>query len=120
MFDVLPECRTKVQRKVIRHANMNWVPLFCANCGSDGGMVPEEHCDFAFYLCMSCADKWGPITNCYMEPDHVFWEKVAQEQLDSYGRPLTAYEQSEVLKDDSSSLAKLAKDRPDFKTIQMT
>ena len=74
-------------------------------------MVPEEHCQFAFYLCDPCAERLGPITNTYMEPDVVFWQKVKEAQLEKYGRELTAPEIVEALKDENHILSKLAKDR---------
>lgn len=100
--NIYPECRTKQTRNVIRHGNMNWVPLYCANCGGDGGIVPEEGCDFAFYLCMDCAETMGPIDGVYMEPDHVWWEKMCQEQ------------------DNPLALEKLIKDQPHFDKVKMS
>lgn len=119
-MDVYPECRCKRPTKIIRHANMNWVPLYCANCGADGGIVPEDNCDFAFYLCVPCSEKLGPIEGIYQEPDHLFWEAVAEEQIAKYGHMLQPGEIVEAMKDDTSTLAKLGKDRPDYSKIRMT
>lgn len=115
----LPDSRTKAQRAVIRSNGMNWVPIFCANCGADGGMVPEKNCTFAFYLCTPCSEKWEDVLGTYSEPDTVFWDRVKEEQLSQYGRELTAEELIEVLLDGNSSLSKLAKDKPDFNRIKM-
>jgi hypothetical protein len=100
MKDILPDCRPKVQQKVTRLGSLNWVPIYCANCGSDGGLVPEET-NFAFYLCIPCSEKWDPPPGTWLVPDEVFWQRVAEESSDS-------------------SLAKLARDRQDFSHVKMT
>lgn len=118
--DILPDSRLRTvataknsQRRVIdAYGAMGWIPIYCANCGKDGGLVPEENMTFVFYLCTPCADKWGAIAGTYMEPDTAFWEKVKQAQLEKYGRELTAPEIVEELKNDDSVLSKLAKDKP--------
>jgi hypothetical protein len=114
-MDLLPSSRlrnpVRVQRLENNLGSLNWVPIFCANCGADGGMVPEENMSFAFYLCNPWAEKWAPLTNTYMEPDAVFWQKVREAQLEKYGRELAPSELVDVLKDDSSVISKLCKDR---------
>lgn len=112
--NVLPDSRLKNPKNFYQHIGLNWVPVFCANCGAEGGFVPEENCNFAFYLCDPCATKLGPITNTYMEPDAVFWQKVKAAQMEKFGRELTEPEIVEALKDDSHVLSKLAKERKDF------
>jgi len=113
--DIFPDSRLKTPMRVQRLNNnlgsLNWVPIFCANCGADGGLVPEENMSFAFYLCNPCAEKWSPLTNTYVEADAVFWAKVRDAQLEKYGRELTPNELVEVLKDDASLISKLCKDR---------
>jgi hypothetical protein len=53
--DTLPDSRLK-QSKGLVHGGpagqfrMNWVPIYCANCGAAGGLVPEENKTFAFWL----------------------------------------------------------------------
>ena len=108
---LLPDTRLRNTKNVVRGAGMNWVPIFCANCGADGGLVPEENCNFAFYLCNPCAEKFGDIEGTYIEPDAVFWQRVKEEQLAKYGRELTSAELVEVLKDENHPLTKLCKDR---------
>lgn len=99
----------------IERAGVPWVPIYCANCGADGGLVPEENCDFAFYLCdekaNNCAAKWGNWEGTYLEPDAIFWMKVKQEQIERYGRELSPPEMVEALKDATHPMSKLAKDR---------
>lgn len=109
--NILPDCRLKQPKNIYNHIGLNWVPIFCANCGNDGGFVPEDNCDFAFYLCMPCAERLGPIAGTYMMPDEVFWARVKQEQLSQFGRELSGPEIVEILKDDSNPLTKLVKER---------
>jgi hypothetical protein len=113
--DILPDCRLKNPTNVIRDAyagmGLNWQPIFCANCGADGGLVPAENCDFAFYLCNPCAEKWGPIAGTYAEPDAIFFAKVKAAQIEKYGRELEPPEIIELLNDENSFLSKLAKER---------
>ena len=114
--DILPNCIPKNIKKVQRRGQMNWVPIFCANCGADGGLVPDPADvgiggDFAFYMCQPCAEKWSPLTNTYLVPDEVFWDKVKKAQLEKYGRELTGPEVAEALTDGDSMLSKLARER---------
>jgi len=109
--NVLPDSRTRRLQKTLQGRGLNWEPIFCANCGADGGLVPTENMSFAFYLCDPCAERLGPITNTYMVPDAVFWKKVKEAQLEKYGREITADEMVAALKDENNPIAKLAKDR---------
>jgi hypothetical protein len=78
-FEILPDSRAKVAR------NLKWsaawgcmaVPIFCANCGRSGGFVPEEHCDFASYLCNDCVRDNPLPLGIYVTPDEMFWARVA-------------------------------------------
>lgn len=113
--DIFPDSRLKNAKGVVRgfhpFGNINYVPTFCANCGIEYGMVPEENCNFVCVLCQPCADKSGPIIGTYMVPDDIFWQEVRNTQIEKYGRELTPLEMAEVLKDDKNILSKLAKDR---------
>jgi hypothetical protein len=119
MAEVLPNCIAKRSEKIVFGPNgTKWIPLFCANCGTDGGLVMETDWDrvknFAFYLCQPCADKWAPLANTGLAPDEVFWRKVRSAQIEAFGRELSDQEIIEALKDDESIIAKLVKDRADF------
>ena len=116
--ETLPDSRlkdTSKGEKRMPFANicpMNWVPIFCANCGAAGGYVPEENCTFAFYLCNKCAEKWSPLAGTMAVPDELFWQKVKEAQIEKYGRELTALEINAALAEQESDLAKLAKEAP--------
>lgn len=120
--DILPDSRLSRLKAVVKgwigpyHTNL--VPIFCANCGAPGGMVPEENMTFAFYLCderaKNCVAKWNHLASTYVMPDEVFWAKVREAQVEKYGRELSVPEQKDLVKDDSSILAKLGKERPNF------
>jgi hypothetical protein len=78
MSEILPDSRAKRATRIIYANGMSWVPIFCANCGADGGYVPEQNMDFAFYLCNDCADRLPPIDGTYVMPDEEFWQKVKE------------------------------------------
>ena len=97
--DVLPDSRLRTPftpRKAVWRGMAWWVPIYCGSCGADGGLIPQENMTFAFYLCNDCARKYGHLTCTMMEPDAVFWERVKQEQIERYGRLLTAEELQQV------------------------
>lgn len=110
--ELLPDCRTHVDhtpRGMIQGPGGMWVPVFCANCGVDGGMCPEVNMTFIFYLCKKCADTYGEIAGTMMMPDEVFFEKMRQEQMASYGRYLNQDELTVIVEEDASPLATLLK-----------
>lgn len=110
MLDILPDSRARNTRGRIFNTPMGTlIPIFCANCGVDGGAVPEENMNFVFYLCKQCAETHGHITGMMMMPDEVFFEKMKHEQMEAYGRYLTETEVVQVVQEDASPLAKLIK-----------
>jgi hypothetical protein len=109
--DILPDCRTREPGNIIQSPMGNWVPIFCANCGKEGGSVPEENMTFVFWLCTPCAETYGVIAGMMMMPDEVFWDRVTQEQVASHGRMLTEQELVDVVVADASPLATLLKER---------
>jgi hypothetical protein len=107
--EFLPESRMRERKTVVGENGKSYVQLFCANCGRKGGLVPEEHITFAFYLCQPCADKFGNDAHFYQEPDEVFWERVRNAQLEeNNGKFFTAGELAIELDDSTSTMAKLA------------
>jgi hypothetical protein len=121
--DVLPNCIAQRNERSIVSANgMKWLPIFCANCGKDGGLVLETDWsrvkNFAFYLCDPCTEKWSPMADVALVPDQVFWQKIHEAQLEAFGRDLTEAEIVEALRDDDHILTKLCKDRYDLASIK--
>lgn len=112
MPEILPSSIPK-RRKVdhsISAPGMNWIYIFCANCGKDGGRVLENDYDFAFYLCDPCAETHGAISGTVMVPDEVFWQKIVDAQVEKYGRILTFEETAIQLQDSTSLMSKLKKE----------
>ena len=109
--ELLPSSVPRETKHVIFRAGVPWIPIFCANCGCDGGLIPEETKNFAFYLCVPCAEKWEPLAGMMLVPDNVFWDKVNAAMVEKYGRILEPHEQVEELKNGDSILSKLARDR---------
>lgn len=95
MSDLLPDSRlttvwTPKGTKMV--AGVAHQPIYCANCGTDGGLVPEGATNHAFYLCKPCAETYGQIAGTMMVPDEVFWARWNEAQLETYGRLLTEAE----------------------------
>ena len=109
-MDILPDSRAKETKGRIFTQIGVWVPVFCANCGTNGGSCPEENMNFLFYLCAKCAETHGAIAGTMMMPDEIFFEKLKQEQIASYGRYLNQQELAAVVEADASPLAKLLKE----------
>lgn len=107
---ILPDSRTKEAKNLVTINGEYWVPIFCANCGCDGGLVPEKNMTFVFWLCNPCFETHGAITNLHAMPEEVFWEKVKLEQLESHGRLLGIEELIEIVAADASPLATLIKE----------
>jgi hypothetical protein len=110
MNDILPDSRAKNPTGVVYGHGGSWVPFYCANCGKESGKCPEENMTFMFYLCNLCFEMKGEITGVMMVPDKVFYDKVAEEQQDAYGRPLTHNELLQVVAEDCTPLATLLKE----------
>jgi hypothetical protein len=116
-LDILPDSRLRdrlkgVVRGLFRGVGfINWIPVYCANCGKPHGYVPEENCDFTCWLCTPCSEKWGEQYGLALVPDEVFWQKARAEQLEKYGRLLTPNELQTVAESGCSPLAKLLRDK---------
>lgn len=82
-----------------------WEPIYCANCGTDGGLVTGD-ITFSFWLCQKC-EQFGHIDGTWAVPDRIFWAKVELEQRERYGRLLTEPEVQTVVEADASPLATL-------------
>jgi len=108
---ILPDSRMRNPTNIISGPGGNWVPIYCANCGTDCGLVPEENMQFVCWLCQPCADKHGVVIGTYMMPDEVFWKKVEEAQLEKYARLLGTAELQKMLDDANHPLAKLLRER---------
>ena len=64
---------------------------------------------FLFYLCEKCAETHGAIAGTMLMPDEVFFQKLKEEQIASYGKYLTEQELARVVEEDASPLATLIK-----------
>ena len=94
---VLPDSRLSTEKgRVSGHhpffGKIDWVPVFCANCGTPWGYVPAQNMDFVCYLCNDCSSHWGTQFGFALMPDEVYWNKVHQEMIEQYGRVLTERE----------------------------
>lgn len=106
-MNILPDSRARETKGRIFTANGTWIPIFCANCGKEGGSCPEENMTFMFYLCPSCFESKGHITSTMVMPDEVFWSKVRDAQIEEHGRVLTEQELLSVVQEGASPLARL-------------
>lgn len=107
MTDILPDSRSKSGKGGRFMMGGWWVPVFCANCGIEGGWCPEDNMTFLFYQCRKCDQTYGEIAGTMKMPDEVFFEKVKQEQLSSYGRFLSEEELVAIVQEGASPLATL-------------
>src|SRR5258706_1583786 len=105
MTDILPDSRARETKGRIFTPNGTWVPVFCANCGKDGGSCPEENMTFLFYICPKCFETYGKITGTMVMPDEIFYERLRQEQIPSPGRYLTEHELLQVVQEEASAIA---------------
>jgi hypothetical protein len=120
--EVLPDSRTShvvtpkgaIDRGVLGF----WVPVFCASCGADGGLCPEENMTFMFFLCTRCYGLYGDIAGTYAMPDEIFFARVRELEAQTFGRSLTLEEQIEQLRNPDSAHSKLARDRASL-TVRM-
>ena len=111
---ILPDSRLANQglptARCARQTQLGWsVPIYCANCGTLGGFVPQDNCNFAYWVCNDCHHVLGDVVNTYVMPDEVFFERIKQEQLTTYGRELSITELQDVVTADASPLATLLK-----------
>ncbi|MGH7747710.1 MAG: hypothetical protein ACREQ5_23570 [Candidatus Dormibacteria bacterium] len=116
MLEILPDSRLRERAKgIIRGffrgvGFINWMPIYCANCGKPNGYAPEENCTFVFWLCDPCSIKWGSSAGTALIPDEIFWQKAKYEQLEKYGRELSLTELLSVAESMTTPLSKLFRD----------
>ncbi len=92
--DLLPESRLSTPRGARPGPlGVEWVPIFCANCGREGGRVPAVNITWAFWLCQKCFETYGTVAGLLAVKDEVVWEQVRQDQL---GRAAEAIRRGDV------------------------
>lgn len=106
-IELLPDSRAKNTKNRIFRGSEAWVPVFCANCGKEGGWCPEENMTFLFYQCYPCSEKYGEIAGTLKMPDEVFFEKLKNAQLEEHGEFLDSQELAKIVEEDASPLATL-------------
>ena len=112
-MNILPDCRlVNAPAGTNRGCAGTWIPVFCANCGKDGGLVPEENTTFLFYLCNECAKTHGNIAGTMLMPDEIFYARLAEAQLEKYGHYLSPTEWGRIAEDPSDPLWTLLKEQP--------
>ena len=115
---VLPSSVTREIKGDVMRNGVKWIPIFCANCGADGGYVPEPSKDFAFFLCDAdqngCSEKWSPMVDLMVVPQEKFWEIARQEQMERLGREMTVTEIANALKDPNHWLQSLLRSESAF------
>lgn len=107
--EVLPDSRSRDGRGAVQTGTVFgiMVPIYCASCGTDGGLVPEKSTTFIFWLCNPCFGKYGEIAGTMVQPDQEFWREVKQEMAEGFGRELNDRELSDVVTANATPLATL-------------
>jgi hypothetical protein len=116
--NVLPSSVARHIKGSVMKNGVEWIPIFCANCGVDGGYVPKPSEHFAFFLCdenqNGCSSKWSPMVDHMVVPQEKFWEVARQEQLERYGREMTEVEILDALKDPNHWVHSLLRSEGEF------
>ena len=63
--DVLPDSRARIRKGGIRIQGVNYVPIYCINCGRRYGLVPEidSRNDLSDELCCGKRDGAAQVPN---------------------------------------------------------
>lgn len=85
MIESLPDSRLKrLTAKTVPHKEWGTAQqIFCANCGHNGGFIPEQNSTFAFYLCDSCWEKCGHLTGVLAIPESAVRRDARLRQLEN-------------------------------------
>lgn len=107
-IEILPDARAKSGAGGIYNPTFGWmVPVYCINCGVQGGDVPAETTTSVFWQCTPCHEKHGAIPGLHMTTDAAFHAKVAEAQLNEFGRYLTPLEVAQKVESADTAFAKL-------------
>lgn len=122
-LDILPDSRMKNPRDCVTidwplmdgtTVRLELEPIFCFSCGKPNGYVPREIMSFVSWLCMPCSEKYGELAENWVTSDDQFWQDVASEMKDRFGRVLTQRELCILTErgELGSALEKLEKESP--------
>jgi len=115
MADVLPDSRARGGRSVSGPNGIQYVPIYCVNCGRRYGLVPASMITHVTALCdHGCAGKYGDEAHFYADGD----TKIRQDGVEAVaalikklGRPVTLAElERRVSEETTSPLAAVARD----------
>ena len=99
--DVLPDSRARNSKDVVLVNGINYVPIFCANCGRRYGMVPESQITHVTALCDTggCSEQYGHAAHFMADGDTAMRENTAEVHaalVKKLGRPITGAELDEM------------------------
>lgn len=112
---LLPDSRAKRDRSIAGPGGIQYVPIYCINCGKRYGFVPASMITHVTALCdQGCAGKFGDEAHFYADGD----TKIRQDGVEAVadlmkklGRPVTLAELDRRASEDSTSaLAAVARD----------
>jgi hypothetical protein len=111
-MDILPDSRCKAATNVVKIDGVNHVPIFCMNCGIEGGLVTERGVFFVGWQCDACQEKYPLPPGTHALPDDEHNRKVAEE----WDRAGSVERVMEQLQNERSPLSLLAKEYPKFRS----
>lgn len=83
MIETLPDSRLRIVKGLVPHKEWGMAqPIFCANCGESGGLIPEQNQSYAFYLCNECWESVGHLTGVMAIPESVVRRDARLRQLE--------------------------------------
>lgn len=113
--ETLPDSRPRNRTGGLYRDGQWWTPVYCANCGHECGLVPEDTTTGCFFLCdKRCADTWSLVAGQMVLPDALWHDRVTNEMLERYGRLLGPLELIAALSDVNHPLTRLVRDRADL------
>jgi hypothetical protein len=111
--DILPDSRARTNRGSVRLNGVNYIPIYCANCGKRYGMVPEQFITHVTALCdKGCSGQYGALAHHYVDADAAFRADAAEEVAavtKRLGRSVTHAELDEMA-ETHRTLSALARD----------
>lgn len=99
--NILPDSRLKDPKATVMvdwpladgsSVRLELEPIYCFNCGVPNGYVPRHLMSFVSWLCGKCSQDFGELAENWRVADQDFWDTVAAEMLDRFGRVLSQQE----------------------------